>query len=171
VPDYQDHIARLRGDVDVHVRRLAELHELIRRAEEEAAVHEALIALARNDHLLAAAARHQEDPDAVLALVGDRQETRDDEGIPLPDSVTIDLVAADKPSSRVTGHLRCGGWDVEIGWEPERGFFAIPDTRRLRQMRAVVNFVHTIPVGEEAAGAPPASSGTESASDSTQRTY
>lgn len=143
--DHESHVAAARGNREMHERRVRALQELIRRAEAEVAVHEALIALARDDRLLAAVSRHHKDPSAVAELIGEGQER----AISLPPAVKIDSIAADAPSPRLTARLRCGDWDVKIGWEPERGFFAEPDTRRLRQMVAVVNFVDTTPVCDE----------------------
>jgi hypothetical protein len=152
MPVPAEHVAALHHNVEQHERRLAELRKVIHFAEEEAAVHEALIALARNDRLIAAAGEYCDDATLVSAFAADPHGRLQREGIVLPEGVTFDAIAEDESSSRLAAQLRCGVWNVEVGWERERGFFAIPDTRRLRQLPAVVSFVDTAGIDDEQQG-------------------
>src|SRR3712207_668606 len=133
-----DHLASLHRGVEWHERRLSELREVIRIAEEEAAVHDALIALARNDRLISAIGRYCDDPSLTPEFThGPHGGTG---GVQLPDGVTPEADADNRSSHRLTGHLRRGGWDVEVGWDRERGFFAVPDTQRLGLWQGAISY-------------------------------
>jgi hypothetical protein len=149
VPVPAEQVAALDHSVQVHERRLAELREVLRYAEEEAAVHEALIALARNERLIAAAGEYCDDANLVSAFAADPHGRLQHEGIALPEGVTFHAISKDEPASRMAAQVRCGAWTVEVGWERERGFFAILDTRLVRQLPAVVNFVDTSRIDDE----------------------
>jgi hypothetical protein len=144
--DSQDHVAELRRNIESHVRRLSVLRKFISRAEEEAAVHEALIGLARNDQLLNAIREYSGgDPAAIFELVEGQLDPASPNALRSSQLVSFDFEAGHHSSARMTMQMHCGDWVVEVGWDREEGFFAIPDTRRLRQQVALVNYVDSEP--------------------------
>jgi hypothetical protein len=130
-----EHLAGLRASIESHEQRLAELRDNIRLAEEEAAVHEALLALARDERLIEAVAQVHDDPDSRFARdpLGHCRE----ESIPLPDGVSLNPVDRKTPN-RITANIRRGDWDVEIAWDREHGFAARPLTQEIRQQGGLV---------------------------------
>jgi hypothetical protein len=119
-------LVALRGGINGHERRLARLREFIRLAEEEAAVHEALLALARNDRLLAAFGDLHEDAGLTSRFARDPQGYCRQEHIRLPEGVTLHPAERVEASVRLTGLLRHGAWEVEFTWDQEGGFSATP---------------------------------------------
>jgi hypothetical protein len=141
--NFDDHIAALREQTESHTKRLQELRELIRRAEEEAAVHEALVNLAQDDRVLATVMEHCDDPDLVILRVGDQLKRALLAGRRHPQVVSLDLSEGRRTHDRITAYLYCGEWVIEVGWDREKGFIAIPDTRRLRRLAAAVSYVYS----------------------------
>lgn len=113
--------AELRLGVAEHERRIAELRAVIRMAEEEIAVHETLVALSREEPVTA----------ALDGVPVDAQA--------LPEGVTLE--DGDAVAGRVTGRVRRGGWEVAVGWDRDGGFFAAPDTTRLRLWQGAIPYV------------------------------
>jgi len=151
--DRQDHVAELRRNIESHVRRLSVLRKFISRAEEEAAVHEALIGLAQNDQLLNAISEYSGgDPVTIFELVNAQLDLASSNALPYSQLVSFDFEAGHYSSARMTMQMHCGDWVLEVGWDRDEGFFAIPDTRRLRQQVALVNYVDSEPPETDSGG-------------------
>jgi hypothetical protein len=130
LPD--EHLDWLREHIADHERRLAQLREGIRLAEEEAGFHEVLLDLARNDQLIEAAVRElYDDTDVTSPFARDPIGYCREQGIPLPEGVTLRVSAVDREegrSARLTVDVRYGPWAGEIFWDPVDGFNARPST-------------------------------------------
>jgi hypothetical protein len=134
MPLPEEHLDRLRESVKSHEQRLAELRDTIRVAEEEAAVHEALLELARNQGLIEAVAQLHDDPHSNFAQ--DPLSHCREQKIPLPEGVSLNPVDKKTPD-RITANVRRGDWDVEVVWDRDRGFAAMPVTQGIRQEGAL----------------------------------
>jgi hypothetical protein len=119
------HLAGLRESVENHQRRLAQLREGIRLAEEEVAVHEAILDLAGNEQLITLLANMYEDRDLTARFARDPVGFCHEGSISLPGCVTLNAVDEAAPT-RLTANVRYGTWDVEILWDREMGFSARP---------------------------------------------
>lgn len=126
LPDEQ--LSWLRDHVDNHVRRLAQLREGIRLAEEEAAFQEVVLELARNDRLFEALGELYNDAELTSRVARDPLGYCREEDIPLPEGVTLSAVNTEGQSTRLVAHVRYGAWAMEVGWDREGGFFASPPT-------------------------------------------
>lgn len=138
----KDHIVELRKNAASHVSRLTELRQIIRRAEEEADVHETLLALAQDERLLELVAEYREDPDHLVQAAEAYLSSASLKTAGFSPSATFDFSSAQRSTQRATVQLHCGRWLIEVGWDREVGFLAIPDTRGLRQQVAFLNYVH-----------------------------
>jgi len=123
MPLPSEHLADLDARLESHEQRLEELRETIRRAEEEAAVHEVLLELAQNEKLIEAVGEAHDDPGAKFAQ--DPHAHCHEQKIPLPDGVSLNPVDRENPH-RMTAVVRRGDWEVEVVWDRERGFAARP---------------------------------------------
>jgi hypothetical protein len=121
----EEHLAGLRESVEDHERRLAQLREGIRLAEEEAAVHEALLDLARNERLIRLLGKMHEDSSLFSRFARDPLGCCQEENVSLPKCITLNALEKEAPT-RLTGNVRHGSWDVEVAWDREGGFSARP---------------------------------------------
>jgi len=119
-----EHLNGLRDHVDNHVRRLAQLREGIRLAEEEAAFQEVVLDLARNDRLFEALGELYNDAELTSTVARDPLGYVRKEDIPLPEGVTLSAVDREGRTPRLVAHVRYGAWAMEVGWDREDGFFA-----------------------------------------------
>jgi hypothetical protein len=90
LPD--EHLDWLREHGATHVRRLAELREGIRLAEEEAAFQELLLDLAQNDRLFEALGELYNDAELTSRFARDPLGYGREENILLPEGVTLSAV-------------------------------------------------------------------------------
>jgi hypothetical protein len=121
-----EYFAALRDDVISHERRIAQLREEIRLAQEEVELHEVVLDLARNDQLIAAIGELYEDSALTSTFASDPDRHCREGNIPLPEGVTLRPLDTEGPSPRLTAHVRRGTWDMEVVWDREIGFFVRP---------------------------------------------
>jgi hypothetical protein len=124
LPDEQ--LDWLRERVTSHVRRLAQLREVIRRAEEEAAFQELLLDFAQNNRLFEALGELYDNADLTSRVARDPLGYCRERDIPLPEGVTLSAVEREGRAPRLVAHLRHGAWAMEVGWDRKGGFFASP---------------------------------------------
>jgi hypothetical protein len=127
----KEHVDWIRATVADHQRRLAQLREGVRLAEEEITFQEMVLDLARNDRLLEALEELHDDPSRTSKLARDPLGYCRDENIPLPEGVELRALSpVDKEgeSARLAAHVRHGPWAVEIVWDREAGFSVSPTT-------------------------------------------
>jgi hypothetical protein len=118
--------AELRSDILSHQRRIAELREQVRIAEEEVEFHEVVLDLARNHQLIAAIGNLYNDSALSSTFANDPHRYCRETGIPLPEGTTLSPVDKDGPIPRLTARVRRGSWDMEVVWDREAGFFVRP---------------------------------------------
>lgn len=119
----EEHVTALRQDVASHERRIAQLREGIRLAEEEVALHEALLDLARNDQLMAAVGDLYDDSALTAGFAIDPAGHLQEKKVPLPDGVTLSPIDTEGPTPRLIARVKRGSFDMEVVWERETGFF------------------------------------------------
>jgi hypothetical protein len=146
MPLPEEQLDRLREGAKSHGRRLAQLHEVVRLAEEEAAVHQVLLDLATNASLIAAIGNCYDDPELVSRFARDPAEYCRRHDIQLPEGVMFHSVAADSLPTGLAAQVRRGAWEVQVAWDRDEGFSSRPDTRRVRQVTGVVNYVDLTPI-------------------------
>jgi hypothetical protein len=127
MPLPRKHLASFYDSLARHEQRVAQLREGIRLAEEEAEFHKVLLDFAANERTIAALEELYDRPDLVSELSDDPAGYCRKRNIYLPEGVTLAAVK-EEDSPHVTAHLRRGPWDMEIGWDYRKGFFATPPT-------------------------------------------
>lgn len=120
------YLAELQNDVTSHQRRVAQLREEIRRAEEEISFHEVVLDLAHNRQLIETVVNLSDDSGFKSAFATDPHQYCREADIALPEGVTLRPLDTEHPSPRLTAHVRRGAWDMEIVWERDVGFFVRP---------------------------------------------
>ncbi len=110
----------LEDHIRAHDQRLNDLRQAIRAAEDEISIHEALIALARNHRLVAAVEElHDKQPSQFAT---DPQAYCTEQGILLPQGVTLNPLDTTESSARMTAVLRRAGHEVQVRWDSKTGF-------------------------------------------------
>jgi hypothetical protein len=120
----KEHLTGLRESVEDLDQRIAELRKIIRDIEEEIALQQALRDLAQNEQLIEMVGEVQGNPNLAASLVCAPQQYFGEKGVRLPENVTLNEVTADESGKRLTAKLSVGSRNVEVGWDPESGFFA-----------------------------------------------
>jgi hypothetical protein len=121
----------VRESIVGHERRIAQLREGIRLAEEEIRFHEVLLDLGHNDRLIEAIGELYDDPDLTSRFARDPVGYCREEAAPLPDGVTLRVSAVDREKGRLARlaiDVRSGDWAMQIVWDPEHGVVASPST-------------------------------------------
>ena len=121
----------VRESIVGHERRIAQLREGIRLAEEEIGFHEVLLDLGHNDRLIEVIGELYDDTDLTSRFARDPLGYCREEDAPLPEGVTLTVSAVDPEkgrSARLAIDVRYGAWAMEIVWDPEDGWFASPST-------------------------------------------
>jgi hypothetical protein len=120
--------------------RIAELRAAISLAEEEAALHQALLDLVRSDWFTAMLGELYDDPKLVTKVARDPFGYCQEKKVALPEGLTLSAVEVSKePSTRLTAYLRYADWNVQAIWDHKGGFYARP--RRPRRPRSAVSTV------------------------------
>ena len=114
----------LEDHIRAHDQRLHELRQAIRTAEDEISIHEALIALARNHRLVAAVEALHDMPARPSQFATDPQAYCTEQGILLPEGVTLSPLDTTGSSARMTAVLRRAGREVQVRWDSKTGFSA-----------------------------------------------
>jgi hypothetical protein len=114
----------LEDHIRAHDQHLHKLRQAIRAAEDEISIHEALIALARNDRLVAAVEELHDKKAQTSHFAMDPQAYCTEQGIVLPEGVTLNPLDTKGPSARMTAVLRRAGHEVQVRWDSKTGFSA-----------------------------------------------
>jgi len=114
----------LEDHIRAHDQRLNELRQAIRAAEDEISIHEALIALARNHRLVAAVEELHDKQAQPSQFATDPQAYCTEQGILLPEGVTLNPLDTTGSSARMTAVLRRAGREVQVRWDSKTGFSA-----------------------------------------------
>jgi hypothetical protein len=114
----------LEDHIRAHDQRLDELRQAIRAAEDEISIHEALIALARNHRLVAAVEELHDMQAQPSQFATDPQAYCTEQGILLPEGVTLNPLDTTGSSARMTAVLRRAGCEVQVRWDSKTGFSA-----------------------------------------------
>ena len=117
-------LSALNQDISAHDQRVTELRDAIRFAEQEIAIHEALLDLARNDRLIAAVGELYDDQGMSSKFAIDPQAYCAQEGISLPKGVALNPVDTSGSSARLTAVVRRGDSEVDVAWQRDSGFSA-----------------------------------------------
>jgi hypothetical protein len=131
-------VAGLASSIRAHEDRIRQLAQIVELARDEIAVHEVILALARDERVLDATDRCYHDKRFAASVMRAPAAGFTRHGVALPDGVRMmDPPAGDEGRS-LRARLRHNAWDVTLTWDRETGFSAAPDTRRMRQVTAVV---------------------------------
>lgn len=114
-------LAALHRGLAEHERRVAQLREGIRLAKEEVEFHKLLLDFAQNERTIAALHELHDRAALMEELVDDPMGYCRERGIPIPEGVTLFPTR-----DAVSVHLRCGAWEMKIGWNCKTGLFAEP---------------------------------------------
>src|SRR5512132_2332889 len=128
----KEQLTALRECAEAHQRRITDLREWIRVAEEEIRLHELLRDFIRNDRVVAVLGRFFDDSKLLVEFAGDPLRYSREEGVTLPEGLTLNgAEATEDPAPRVTAYLTYGAWNVEAIWDREGGFYARPRRGRV----------------------------------------
>jgi hypothetical protein len=123
LPLPEEHLRTLNAAVRGHERQIAELRASTQVSDEAIAMHEALIDVLRNGKVVAICEGFYDSQDALGRFAADPHEYLQDEGLTLPDGLSLNGVeVAYEPSTRLTMHASYGAWIMELIWNPDRGF-------------------------------------------------
>jgi hypothetical protein len=112
----------LEDHIRAHDQHLHKLRQAIRAAEDEISIHEALIALARNHRLIAAVEELHDQQARTSQFATDPHAYCTEQGIVLPEGVTLNPLDTSGPSARLTAVLRRAGHEVQVSWDSQTGF-------------------------------------------------
>jgi hypothetical protein len=113
----------LRKDLHAHSRRIEELRRLVEVAEDEIAIHEAVLELGRNERIISAIEELRNgETDSRNEIIADFGRYCAQEGIPLPAEVTFVSAAAPDELFPLRAEVRRGSAVMEIIWAPDSGF-------------------------------------------------
>jgi hypothetical protein len=118
-------LAAIRSGEEGHALRIAELSARIRRAQEEIAVHEALLDFIRSDQVLALLADLNDSDALAVTIAEDPFDFIRDRQLPLPEGMALNAVefAAD-PNARLIAYFSYGSWNLEAIWDREGGIYS-----------------------------------------------
>jgi hypothetical protein len=113
----------LHRDLDSHGGRIKELRRLVEIAEDEIAIHEAVLELGRNERLISAINElGSGDLSSGNEVVSDFGRYCTEQKIPIPTGVTFVQAGADGEPLPLRAEVRRGRAIIEISWSPEIGF-------------------------------------------------
>jgi len=105
------------------VRKIDELRDEIRLAQDELAIHEVVVELARNESLMGLVAELYDD-NGKSRFAADPEGHSKSLGVKLPENVALSPVVTDSsPTGRLVARIRRGSLDMEVVWDAEAGFF------------------------------------------------
>jgi hypothetical protein len=115
------HIERLHRDLRIHEARLEHLRDQVAHLEEEAAAHEMVIALGRDDRLIDALGELYEDATAIGARSEDPGAFLRSRDIELPNGAQIEMSSSSE-SRAISVRLTTGRWVYSCVWDSADGF-------------------------------------------------
>lgn len=124
-----DHLRSLESALQDHERRIEQLRADAQYIHEELALHEMLVELGRNEQIIAALAHFEVGSDVGMHFAENPARYCEEQGVRLPEGVTLYSPGEGNANSRLTGLVRSGAWEVEISWDRSEGFRAIPMKR------------------------------------------
>ena len=113
----QNATTQFRKDVYSHGRRIEDLRRLIEVAEDEIAIHVAVLELAGSDQLVSAIAGSGDDEN-----VTDLARYCAENSVGPPEGVSFGPRTGDGATTRFTAEIRRGGALMQITWGPDIGF-------------------------------------------------
>ena len=113
----------LRKDLYSHSRRIEELRRLVEVAEDEIAIHEAVLELGRNERIISAIEELSSgETSSRNEIIGDFGRHCAQQGMPLPAGVTFVPAGTDDEPLPLRAEIRRGHAVMEIIWAPDIGF-------------------------------------------------
>jgi hypothetical protein len=123
VPKLEDATQALRKDLNSHDGRIEELRHLVEIAEDEIAIHEAVLELGRNERLVSAINEFgSSDSGLRNEIPPDFAQYCTEQEIPIPAGVSFVPVGADDEPLPLKAEVRRGRAVMEIIWAPDIGF-------------------------------------------------
>ena len=123
MPKSDDTSTALRRDLHAHTARIKELRHLVELAQDEIAIHEAVLGLGDNERLVSAineiGSSETGSRDEIFHDLGQYCNEKD---IPIPEGVTFVPASADDAPLPLKAEIRRGRAAMEIIWAPEIGF-------------------------------------------------
>jgi hypothetical protein len=123
MPISEETSTALRKDLHSHSRQIEELRRLVEVAEDEIAIHEAVLELGRNERLISAIEElRNSEPDSWNEVLADFGPYCAQQDIPIPAGVTFVAAGADDNPLPLRAEVRRGRAVMEIIWAPDIGF-------------------------------------------------
>jgi hypothetical protein len=113
-----------------HEARINQLRAETRFLEEEIALHESIVALGRQEEILAAVGEFVAESDEGVRFAENPAQYCDQQGVQLPTGVTLSPRSGkEEKVPWVIGRVESGDWEVELIWDAAKGFGARPIRR------------------------------------------
>lgn len=110
--DHEERIERLRAEAEF--------------LQEEIALHEAIVALGREEQILTAIAELEGESDEGVRFAENATQYCDDRNVQLPDGVSLNPRREPEKTVWVVGRVQSGDWAVDLLWDPAKGFASVP---------------------------------------------
>jgi hypothetical protein len=116
------HLERLRKDLAGHERRLSQLRESIRIQTEEIRLHETIVRLGHDTHLLAALGELYDDPELLREVDRKPRDYFEHKGVAVPQNAKIRVVNSSPTGTRIEARMEQGTYRYTVSWESRSGF-------------------------------------------------
>jgi len=123
MPISEETSAGLRKDLDSHSRRIEELRRLVEVAEDEIAIHEAVLELGRNERIISAIEELRNgEANSRNEILADFGRYCAEQGVPTPAGVIFVPAGSYDELFPLRAEVRRGHAAMEIIWAPDIGF-------------------------------------------------
>jgi hypothetical protein len=138
------HLRSLDAALKDHEARLEQLRAEARFLQEEIVLHATIVALGREEQILAAVGELEGKSDVGVRFAENAAEYCDEQGVRLPDGVTLNPRRGPEGTTWVIGRVQSGDWEVDLLWDPAKGFAARP----VKQPPTLFPWLNQPPQGE-----------------------
>jgi hypothetical protein len=121
------HIERMHKELRDHEERLSYLRDQISRLSEEAAAHETIIRLGRDERLIGMLGDIYDDESLVIELTDNADKFLHQKGIQLPARAQLEVSTRDKHTI-LSLRFAEDRWSYSCVWDPANGFSLVQHT-------------------------------------------
>jgi len=118
----KEHLDRLRKELTGHERRLSQLRESIRLQQEEIRLHETVIRLGQDGHLLAALGQIYDDPELISEVSRNPRDYFERKGVAVPQGAKVEVANSSPQATRIEARIEQGLYRYIVEWERGSGF-------------------------------------------------
>jgi hypothetical protein len=116
------HVNRLTKELAGHKHRLSQLRESIRIQQEEMRLHETVVRLGQDTHLLAALGELYDDPELVTEVSRNPRDYFERKGVVVPQDAKVEVTNSSPQATRIEARIEQGPYRYTVTWERRSGF-------------------------------------------------